>query len=409
MSSNRQHKPKTPGVPPINVTDTGQPAGAREPVHEVPPKDIQPKFGVKELKEWISSRTALKGAITFDPRLAEVVAGIPDHRAWLFKTALENYPDDVRVFLDYHEKCKSGKATPPVDSLKELLANQSDISFCVHPLTGMVLIADPETGHPEMMNEAGVLGEMQNRFSVGMSFTGKKELAIGKPAVVTDVHKTLVEGVTLEILREVGMPAEMKLLNQERPATPLKLVRSGMTPKGVKIPLLGDPYRAIQDDASIRSLREQLRNAGSDREADKLFDSLRQIEKTARGTPTSSENFVYEDGYYYTSIPLPSVSDLGGSGAYAGMNHDRAVRAVIRCAEGQDLDVFNTTQGNMGVFLHADYTALHDGREMKTSGGDPDKGGGALILRVRKKPGEYPFLFQRISDLFASGPFMKTD
>jgi len=310
------------------VQSIRQPEATESPqkqVEKTPPKVIEPKQKTQkpvtrdELKALLQQADE-KSGILGDSRLAEVVEEIPDWRVGLFGKALQFFHDDVRVFLSHRDKIKDRSVEDPKAVMAKLLGEDENFAFCVHPLTGMTLIADAESGHPEMMSAEGVFGNMQARFSVGASFTevagGKMvtELMMTKPALIEGMTQEEASKVAHRILCDMGLPAEIRL------AQPLK---TG-----------GEKEALIQRKTTLGGKQIPVWNG-------------------------EKSGVVFDEGYCYTSFPIHTEGGL----------HARAVMTIQRFSTGP-FDVFNNVQGSRGQFRAADLPTLADGHEMRVSGPD---------------------------------------
>ncbi|MFH1126350.1 MAG: hypothetical protein V1703_04430 [Candidatus Altiarchaeota archaeon] len=293
------------------------------------------------------------GSVLLDPRLPKAINGLHEWQAAGFGRALLFYPTDVRVFLSHLESIRKGHSLNPSDSLKRSIADGKDFAFCVHPYTEMALTDDVEVGHPETMQNAGVLGGMQDRFTVGMvtlkqglpGANPEFEILVTKTSLIPSLSPDEACLITQRILTEMGLPAEAKLAKPRMGRVEAIILKRGFTPGGKSIPQWdkGDHTKGV----------------------------------------------LFEGKWCYTSFPVPSPD---------GTIHARGAATIARMTGSESYDVFNTLEGTKGRFCGSDLPNIADGRDKNVSG--PDR---RFIVRAETtQPGQIPSVFTSIERAFES-------
>ncbi|MFH1126348.1 MAG: hypothetical protein V1703_04420 [Candidatus Altiarchaeota archaeon] len=353
-----------------------------------------------------------------DPRLREVVGEIPEAHFARLNAAIEQCPDDVRVFLNVRRKFAGGGATKPRDFIAQVCSRgETDYSFSVHAIVpGFALAYDLEEGHDDMRKAMGIPKRMKTHFSDGAIYD--RQVQVTTYAQVPDLSRgQIARGVYQEL--QALMPEGARLIEpsvEEHPRAEEVVISRGMTPGGQHIGTWHEssPSRQIERlSAMSQSLREKMRSQGdflSDREMDEIFRDVekarKEIERLGSSHETIVSGVVFEGGYAYTSFPLP-VASQSVQGAFAGLNHDRTIRRINEAMEGSDVDVYNrwvdeATGTQRGGFYPSSYKVLWDGDEqMKTSEGTRGTGGGEIIVRA-KSSGGIPAVFFSIAKVLYS-------
>jgi len=287
---------------------------------------------------------AKEGGIWADPGLTDLIKKTPDSRARLLTQAINEYPQDIRLALTHEADISSDAKQPPRRIIEEELRENGEFSFCVNPYTGMLLADDIETGHKEILEKNGIVGDIAQRFILGAIQTeqsGEKHIFFKELTPKKGLAQDDQRRISREILVENGLPATIvKEVTVETSDTKtVGTYTRGQTPRGATIPLWNhsDPGSGI----------------------------------------------VFEDGYAYTSYPVYTEGGI----------HPRFAMAMNRATEGAgQYEVFKNTATGRGHYVPIDLPVIVDDTKFSTTG--PDH---RLIIRAHSKHGEIPTVMDRIA------------
>ncbi len=324
-----------------NADDGGK--HAHEGKHlSVPPMELNPANKAGLLKT--AKNKAKEGGIWADPGLTDLIKKTPDARIKLLNQAITEYPQDVRLALTYESDIASGTRKRPKEIIEEELRTNGEFSFCVNPYTGMLLADDIETGHKEILEKNGVVGDTAQRFILGAIQTeqsGEKHIFFKEITPKKGLTQDDQRRISKDVLVENGLPTTInKEVSVE--TTDNKTASTctrGQTPRGAMIPLWNhsDPGSGV----------------------------------------------VFEDGYTYTSYP---VNTEGGI-------HPRFAMSMNRATEGAGpFEVYKNTETGVGHYVNNDLPVLVDDLKLSTTG--PDH---RLIIRAHSRHGEIPAVMDRIA------------